>query len=136
MSAPFFDYLGIKVPIIYFPGSYSVQGVTVSSGEAINTYFITCSFLAESDIHGCSYILTDADNTISVSGIVIRNNENTGRTQVVIQDIQNYSSIVAYELDSNNGTIYTMYPFTSSNIFEQSVKQTCVVASCKYIHLH
>ena len=109
---------GIKVPIIYIPGSYSVQGVTVSSGEVINTYFITCSFLAGIDIHGCSYVLIDADNTISVSGIVIRNNENKGRTQVVIQYIQNYSSIIAYELDSNNGTIYTMYPFTSSNIFE------------------
>ena len=129
MSAPFFDYLGITVSIIYFPGSYSVQGVTVSSGEAINTYFITCSFLAGSDIHGCSYVLTDADNTINVSGIVIRNNENTGSTQVVIQDIQNYSSILAYELDSNNGTIYTMYPFISSNIFEQFTMQKCAVST-------
>ena len=129
MSAPFFGYLGFKVPIIYFSGSYRVQGVTVSSREAINTYFITCSFLAGSDIHGCSYVLIGADNTINVSGIVIRNNENTGRTQVVIQDIQNYSSIVAYELDSNNGTIYTTYPFISSKIFEHLTMQKCAVST-------
>ena len=59
---------------------------------AINTYFITCSLLAGSDVHGYSYVLTDADNTINISGIVVRNNENTGRTQVVIQDIHNYST--------------------------------------------
>ena len=99
-----------------FTDSNRIQGVTVSCGETTNTYSITCIFLAGSNVHGCSYILTDANNTVSVNGAVMRNNGNIGTTLMEIPDIQKYSRIVAYALDRNKMIIYVPYLFKSYNI--------------------
>ena len=111
--------------MINFSGSAKIQGVTVSHESTNYTHTVTCSFLAGSDVTGCSYTLIGTDSEVNISGIIIRD-RNSGSALVNISDVDSYSEIVAYEVDSNNMTIYDSQPFRTFNIFEETRTQMCL----------
>ena len=81
------------------------------------TYRVTCQFLTGSSAHGCGYTLTDSTNRLNVSGIILRQNGRTASVEIDITDVEEYSELVAYEIDENKETISDSVPFKTSAIF-------------------
>ncbi len=67
-----------------------VQGVEVCTNE--ESFFIRCIFFTNTSISGCNYVLEGVSN---ISDHIARSNSQG--SQVKVNDVSNYSSIIVYD---------------------------------------